>query len=321
MHSGPGAAGPGRKMSPAPDTTRDMSQTPPPEAGATRRRPAVTGTATPPAQPQQGQPQQPHPQQPHPQQGQPTQPRPQQPLPSQAHGRPRGARAQPPRADGPGPDAAVLPMLPRFGRPPGVRRPLPDAVAVRRLEIPDSAPPYDDELGVTMRPGRVPQGAGPGQLPRAAPVTEAGSADRGPDAEPPGEPETPEQARTAREREVARDGDQVAAARWPGQFAQVLAETLAGSRPPRQITPWTTEEARRHIRQLGPLLAARHRPQVRRVVTSSPAADVVEMTAVVTFGQTVRALAVRLERNAAQAPRPGREARPARWLCTAVEAA
>src|SRR2546430_1731629 len=27
---------------------------------------------------------------------------------------------------------------------------------------------------------------------------------------------------------------------WPGQFAQVLAETLAGSRPSRQLVPWTT---------------------------------------------------------------------------------
>jgi len=50
------------------------------------------------------------------------------------------------------------------------------------------------------------------------------------------------------------DGD-----RWPSQFAQVLAETLAGSRPASQITPWTTERARAHIRRLGPLLAAGQR--------------------------------------------------------------
>ena len=101
----------------------------------------------------------------------------------------------------------------------------------------------------------------------------------------------------------------------------MLAETLAGSRPQRQITRWTTEQARRNIRKLGPQLAVGQRPQVRRVVTSSPADDVVEMTAVVTFGPRVRALAVRLERNGAQEARPGRHATPARWLCTAVEAA
>jgi hypothetical protein len=101
----------------------------------------------------------------------------------------------------------------------------------------------------------------------------------------------------------------------------VLAETLAGSRPPRQITPWTTEQARRHIRQLGPMLSAAQRPRVRRVMTSCPAADVVEMTAVVVFGPRIRALAVRLERDGPQVSGPGRAARPARWRCTVVEAA
>ena len=52
---------------------------------------------------------------------------------------------------------------------------------------------------------------------------------------------------------------------WPSQFAQVLAETLAGSRPARQLAPWTTEQARRRIRQLGPMLATDQRPKVRRV--------------------------------------------------------
>ena len=108
---------------------------------------------------------------------------------------------------------------------------------------------------------------------------------------------------------------------WPGKFAQVLAETLAGSRPPRQIVPWTSEQARRHIRQLGPMMAAGERPLVRRVVASRPAAGVVEMTVVVRFGPRVRALAVRLERDGPRRAGPGRDARPARWRCTAVEAA
>jgi hypothetical protein len=108
---------------------------------------------------------------------------------------------------------------------------------------------------------------------------------------------------------------------WPGQFAQVLAETLAGSRPPRQIVPWTTEHARTRIRRLGPQLAAGQRPRVRRVRTCQPAPDVVEMTVVVGFGTRVRALAVRLERSAPVAAAPGRAARAARWLCTEVEAA
>jgi Family of unknown function (DUF6459) len=100
----------------------------------------------------------------------------------------------------------------------------------------------------------------------------------------------------------------------------VLAETLAGSRPPRQLVPWTTERARERIQRLGPQLSAGQQPRVRRVVTFHPTADALEMTVVVAFGMRVRALAVRLERTGggqAAAGRPG----PARWLCTTVEAA
>ena len=61
---------------------------------------------------------------------------------------------------------------------------------------------------------------------------------------------------------------------WPSKFAQVLAETLAGSRPPAQLAPWTTERARSHIRKLGPLLSAGQRPLVQRVITSAPSAGV-----------------------------------------------
>ncbi len=113
-----------------------------------------------------------------------------------------------------------------------------------------------------------------------------------------------------------RDGD-----RWPSQFAQVLAETLAGSRPASQITPWTTERARAHIRRLGPLLAAGQRPRVQRVLASRPVEDVVEVAVVVGFGPRTRALAARLERAGPQPATPGRPARQARWLCTDVESA
>jgi hypothetical protein len=106
----------------------------------------------------------------------------------------------------------------------------------------------------------------------------------------------------------------------------VLAETLAGSRPPRQIVPWTTQQAREHIQRLGPRMASVQRPRVRRVVTYRPASDVMEMAVVVGFGPRVRAMAVRLERSAAcpHADRGGPSGRgePAdRWVCTAVEAA
>jgi hypothetical protein len=109
----------------------------------------------------------------------------------------------------------------------------------------------------------------------------------------------------------------------------VLAETLAGSRPASQIVPWTTQQTRRRISQLGPMLCAGHRPRVRRVIVTSPACGVLEMTVVVAVGDHVRAFAVRME----QAPSVAGQARPptgprdayrrtrSDWLCTAIEAA
>jgi hypothetical protein len=177
----------------------------------------------------------------------------------------------------------VVPMLPTrpTRRPPGQRRPLPDPVAARQVRVPDSAPPYE--------------GAG------AEPTAAAGGPDEPPDppgASPPGPVWTPRA-------EPGPGG-------WPSQFAQALAEALAGSRPAQQLNPWTTEQTRQQIRQLGPVLATSQRPRVRRLMTSAPAADVLELTAVVGFGPRVRVLAVRLERAGQAAER---------WRCTAIESA
>jgi hypothetical protein len=212
----------------------------------------------------------------------------------------------------------VLPLVPELGRPPDEDRPLPDATSVRRLAVPDSAPPYDDEFQAAgqhrdvtaSRPAARPDGRGPDTAPDGgAPGRDGGPGPGGPErGGPDGGAGRP-------------DGHRSPDSGWPGRFAQVLAETLAGSRPPRQIVPWTSEQARRHIRRLGPMLAAAERPLVRRVVASRPAADVVEMTVVVRFGPRVRALAVRLERDGPRRAVPGRDATPARWRCTAVEAA
>jgi hypothetical protein len=206
-----------------------------------------------------------------------------------------------------------------------VRRPLPNPAAIQLFLIPESAPPYDED---------VPAGeTGGGRLPARA----ARGAERDHGA---GQPE----GHTARdgtepwdhgagqpEAHPARDGTRGVPRRpatvpgappgWPGQFAQVLAETLAGARPPRQIVPWTTAEALRRIQRLGPQLASQQRPRVRRVLTSLPAPDVMEMTVVVGFGPRVKALAVRLEQTGpCPAAPPGARA-AARWVCTAVEAA
>ena len=240
---------------------------------------------------------------------------------------------------------------------PGTGRPLPDLIAIRLAEVPDSWPPYDDEVaiagaGQAMRPEgytaeewAVSGGTGP----RRAWTAETGGRGQGGEAcgdgEAPGRCGEPRGDRAGAsggdadrdrdrdgtgqgqgrdrdgdgDREGDRDGE--GPGRWPSQFAQVLAEALAGSRPASQMTPWTTERARAHIRRLGPLLAAGQRPRVQRVLTSRPVDDVVEIAVIVGFGPRTRALAARLERASPQAATPGRPGRQARWLCTAVESA
>ena len=106
----------------------------------------------------------------------------------------------------------------------------------------------------------------------------------------------------------------------PHQFALLIVETLAGVRPVRQLAPLLSKRAGIHLRRLLPLFSANRRPRVLRVLTSAPAADVVEMTLVVETGQRTRALAVRLERTARPAS-ARRDAPAMRWLCTAIEAA
>jgi hypothetical protein len=204
-------------------------------------------------------------------------------------------------------------------RPPAEPSPLPDPAAVHLCLIPDSAPPYD-------APSEAPCGAGsrppghepPGHEPPGASgtVRDPGDGDAGqrrPGGRAPRQPDDP--ALTGRPDSVAgRPG-------WPSHFAQVLAETLAGSRPPRQMVPWTTERALTRIRRLGPQLSGGQHPRVRRVVTFHPTPDVIEMSVVVGFGSRVRALAVRLERDRPAGARAGLAGQPGRWLCTTVEAA
>jgi hypothetical protein len=179
--------------------------------------------------------------------------------------------------------------------------------------VPDPAPPFDDEI-LALTAGNEPAAAAAARPDAAGPPHDQDRS--GPEAEdesssPPKPPGAPGGQPPGGGRRPDPGGS------WPSQFAQVLAETLAGSRPAQQLTPWTTEQARRRIRQLGPQLATDQRPKVRRVMTSAPAAGVLEMTAVVGFGPRVRALALRLEREQS---RPYRQTGD-RWCCTAIESA
>jgi Family of unknown function (DUF6459) len=215
-------------------------------------------------------------------------------------------------------------------------KPLPDAVAIGLVVVPDAAPPYDD-----ARRG-APGGRPPEQAPSATRQRVAGS-----------DAADVSQAiaamADATRASAGRPGYGQFAGHWPSQFAQVLAETLAGSRPASQLGPWTTQQARRRINQLGPIMSTAHRPRVKRVIVTSPTGGVLEMTVIVGLGTRVHALAVRLERTETptvgdtpgrfapdrqladhQGPqaaiRRGMSARPSPadhpgWICTAIEAA
>jgi hypothetical protein len=196
-----------------------------------------------------------------------------------------------------------IPSKPAPGNPAG------SAATIRSLAVPQVAPPYDDEARAAL--------AGPHDSGNAGFLVPAATAPPGPRPQQgdPGLPVAAQSADPAASREDpggrGRPDPRGGAGAWPARFAQVLAETLAGSRPQRQLASWTTEQARRQIRQIGPLFATGERPLVRRVMTATPASGVLELTAVVGLGSRVRVLALRLEREPT-----GRA-----WCCTAIESA
>ena len=185
---------------------------------------------------------------------------------------------------------------------------LPVFPAPRLIAVPAGWPPFDCEThGPACPSAREPTGAA---REPAGPSPHAGLA--------PGRglvPAGPSPAFSADHHPV----EGAAAAAWPRQFAQVIVEVLAGSRSPRQLVSCTTERVRAQIDLLSQALAAGQRPRIRRIMTSRPAARVVEMTVVISFGPRSRALAMRFEHLPARRPAPGLPARPARWLCTAIE--
>jgi Family of unknown function (DUF6459) len=182
-----------------------------------------------------------------------------------------------------------------------------DLAELRLVKVPDAAPPYDCEIhGASCPELRDPFGAD----------ASGGLADS---LGPPG----PEGLRLDRERWPAEPAAPVsppAPATWPWQSAQVMLEILTGVRPVRQVVPWATDRVLAQIRRVMPGFASDRRPRIQRVVTSRPAAGVVELTVVARIGTRTRALAMRFEHVAARAAAPGLPPRPARWLCTAIEA-
>ena len=219
-------------------------------------------------------------------------------------------------ATSPPPAGKASPLVVPPAGPPSVGQPsasttaqAPAAVSafggLRLVEVPGDWPPYDCEVHGTACPA-----AREVSVPSPCAHRERGAPEG---AVPPGPSLTFSAGRAA-------DGPADPVVAWSRQFAQVIAEILAGARSPRQLAPWTTERVRDRISLLTQTVTPGQRPRIRRIVTSRPATRVVEMTVVLSFGPRSRALALRLEQLPGRQPAPGLPARPARWLCTEIEA-
>jgi Family of unknown function (DUF6459) len=205
----------------------------------------------------------------------------------------------------------------------------PHLPGLRLITVPDAAPPYDCEThGVACPALQGPARQGParhgpagtephsnGQPPELGGARSPGM-DQGPEPVNPGRTAAPRSEWAA----SAASSAAAATSGWPRQFAQVVVEILAGTRSPRQIVPCSTERVRQQIAFLTALVAPGQRPRIRRIMMSQPAVHAVEMTVVVSFGPRARALAMRCEHLPPRPAAPGRPSRPARWLCTELEA-
>jgi hypothetical protein len=187
---------------------------------------------------------------------------------------------------------------------------MPDLSSLRLVKVPPTAPPYDCQVhgarcpaGADVVPGIEETPAAP-VLP-VAPLLAAAAV-------------SPAAAVSGLSARPAAVADPVTAR--PRQLAVVIVEVLAGVRPDRQLVSLATDRVRARVGNLAPLLAAGRRPRIARIVMSRPVDRVVEMTVVVNFDARSRALAMRFEHAAARPAAPGWSARPARWLCTALEA-
>jgi len=154
--------------------------------------------------------------------------------------------------------------------------------------VPDGAPPYDRDgrpvLGDQPARARV-----QAQAPAAEPATAAAAIAVSPEAS------------------------------WARPFAQAIIETVAGTRPFRQLVAVTTEGVQAQLKRLIPVLRTDGEVRLRRVLASRTGADVVDVTVIAGFGPRTRALAMRFEQLPARPAAPGLPPRPARWLCTDVD--
>jgi Family of unknown function (DUF6459) len=190
---------------------------------------------------------------------------------------------------------------------------------LRRLPVPRSEPPYDDEPLDDLVPGApAPVSGVQGTLALAFTLPSGLPAAPDPSVSLRLLPDLPSDAA---EEDPAFAAQHTARAdlpepcRWAGRLAQALVEVMAGDRPLAQLLRWTDEgvydELNRRVSILaGRSAADRRRPLravVRSVRVSEPADGIAEACALVQHGIRSRALAFRLEGC------------DGRWRCTALQ--
>src|SRR5690348_10339114 len=126
---------------------------------------------------------------------------------------------------------------------------------LRLVEVPGGWPPYDCEVHGTACPAAC-------EVSVVSPCADLDPGAPG-GAEPPGPSLTFSAARPA-------EGTADTAVAWSRQFAQVVAEILAGARSPRQIAPWTTERVRDRIILLTQTLSTGQDRKSTRLNSSHP---------------------------------------------------
>jgi Family of unknown function (DUF6459) len=185
---------------------------------------------------------------------------------------------------------------------------------LRRLPLPSSEPPFDDELGPAPAgwPPRVPTTVGfqgtlalAFVLPSGLPAV----------PEPPPDLHLIENDTSSSDEFGPRPTGRAAlpAPRtWAARVVQAIVEVLSGVRPATQLVRWTTEEvyeqiSSRVLPSRGAYVDGPPRGVVRSLHVSEPADGVAEVCALVRRGARSTAVALRLE------------GMDGRWKCTAIE--
>jgi hypothetical protein len=179
----------------------------------------------------------------------------------------------------------------------------------RRLPLPASAPPFDDELPRQDTVVGIRRDEHPWARHAVVPPTQGALALSF--SLPGGVPAEPEASSELRLLTAAAPTEALPdPTRWTARLAQAIVESLYGPRPIQQLLRWTDDRVYRGLAQLaaGRPPGSRHlAPQLRAVRVCRVADRIAEATVVVQIGPRCRSLALRLIAD------------ESRWVCVSFD--